>query len=143
MAQQDFEQLAEDFAFLDDWEDRYRYIIELGKALPSLPEEERTDQARVHGCVSQVWIVTDVDNAGGEDAVVHMRADSDAMIVRGLIAILLTLVSGRKAREILDMDIEGAIGRLGLKEHLTPQRANGLAAMIARIKAEARRAVPA
>ncbi len=136
-----FEDIAADFAFLDDWEDRYRYVIELGKALPPFPDEARTEANKVHGCVSQVWILPEVERAGTPEAVLHLKADSDALIVKGLIAVLLSMVSGRKAQEILEMDIAGNLEQLGLQEHLTPQRANGLKAMIQRIKQEARRAL--
>ena len=137
MTIRNFEDLAADFEFLDDWEDRYRYIIELGRELPPFPEEARTEANKVHGCVSQVWIVTSADNPGTPEAVLHFIGDSDAVIVRGLIAILISLVSGKTAREIINMDIAGELSRLGLQEHLTPQRSNGRASMIQRLKDEA------
>ncbi len=139
MALRSFEDIAADFEFLEDWEDRYRYIIELGKDLPPFPEEARTEENKVHGCVSQVWILPEGGTDGKGEPVLHMKADSDALIVRGLVAILLSMISGRPAREIVDMDIKGNLEKLGLQEHLTPQRANGLAAMIERIKSEARK----
>ena len=124
--------LMADFGDLDDWEDRYRYVIELGKALPPLPETDRTDSNKVRGCASQVWLVT--ERPGG---ILVFRGDSDAMIVRGLIAILLSLYSGKSAREILHLDAEKVFSDLGLREHLTSQRSNGLSSMIARIRADA------
>ncbi len=128
--------IAADFDFLEDWEDRYRYIIELGKELPPLPEEDHTEDNRVHGCVSQVWLKV-VPEGRGPDARMHFLADSDALIVKGLVTILLSMVEGKTAREIMDMDIAGQLARLGLQEHLTQQRANGLASMIERLKREA------
>lgn len=127
--------IADDFAFLDDWEDRYKYVIDLGRDLPPLPEEVRTDAAKVSGCVSQVWI--SVTSSGGTDPVLEFRGDSDAHIVRGLVAIILALYSGHTASEILAIDGEARFRSLGLAEHLTPQRANGVRSMIARIRHEA------
>jgi len=137
-----FDDIAADFAFLDDWEDRYRYIIELGRELPALPEEEHTEENRVHGCVSQVWLKV-IPEGTGPEAALHFLADSDALIVRGLVAILLSMVEGKTAREVLDMDIRGRLEALGLQEHLTQQRANGLASMIERLKTEARKVAEA
>ena len=137
-----FDDIAADFEFLDDWEDRYRYIIELGRELPALPEEEHTEENRVHGCVSQVWLKV-VPEGAGPGARLHFMADSDALIVRGLGAILLSMVEGRTAQEVLDMDIRGQLEALGLQEHLTQQRANGLASMIERLKREARKVAEA
>ena len=130
--------LIEDFRELDDWEDRYRYVIELGKALPPLPESERTDANKVRGCASQVWLVSERD---GER--IEFRGDSDAHIVRGLVAILLATYSGRSPREISSIDAEALFGRIGLRDHLTAQRANGLSAMVNRIKADAQAATAA
>ena len=127
--------LVADFEFLDDWEDRYRYVIELGKALPPFPEDRRTDVYKVRGCASQVWIVPHRQNGPGSPIV--FEGDSDALIVRGLIAILLQLYSGRTPREILDIDADAVFDRLGLREHLTSQRANGLSAMVKRMRDEA------
>ena len=127
--------IADDFAFLDDWEDRYKYIIDLGRDLPSLPDEARTDANKVSGCVSQVWIV--VERSGDADPVLTFSADSDAHIVKGLVAIILALFSGKRASEILTVDGEARLRELGLSEHLTPQRANGVRAMMARIRQEA------
>jgi len=124
--------IIEDFALLDDWEDRYRYVIELGKALPPLSDEEKTPATKVQGCAAQVWLVSEP-----EGEALAFRGDSDAHIVRGLIAILLELYSGRRPRDILALDAEAAFRRLGLREHLTSQRSNGLSAMVARIRADA------
>lgn len=129
------EQIREDFAFLDDWEDKYRYVIELGEALTPFPEEARDDAHRINGCVSRVWLLP--ETGGGPDPVIHLQGDSDAHIVRGLVAIMLALYSGRRASEIIATDAEATMAALGLNEHLTPQRANGLRSMVKRIKAEA------
>jgi cysteine desulfuration protein SufE len=127
--------LIDDFRYLDDWEDRYRYVIELGKALPPLGDEERTDANKVRGCASQVWMVSETKRPG--DPVVTFRGDSDAHIVRGLIAILLALYSGRPAKEIVEMDPESVFAQIGLREHLTSQRSNGLTAMVSRMRTDA------
>ena len=132
-----FDAIAEDFAFLDDWEDRYRFLIELGRALGDFPESERTAENKVQGCASQVWITTRRGRDSHGEPVMSFRGDSDALIVRGLIALLVALLSGRPAREIAKTDALGALRPLGLEEHLTPQRSNGLAAMVKRLKAEA------
>lgn len=129
------ETIRDDFALLDDWEDRYRYVIELGEALPPFPESARDERHKVQGCVSQVWLTTDYSPSA--DPVVTFRGDSDAHIVRGLVAIMLALYSGRKASEILATDAEAFMRELGLVEHLTPQRANGLRSMIKRMKRDA------
>jgi cysteine desulfuration protein SufE len=135
----DIDTLVEEFAFLDDWEDRYRYVIELGKELPELPDSERIDANKVRGCASQVWLVSELKRNG--DARLRFRGDSDAHIVRGLIAILFALYSGRTPREIVNTDAEAAFARLGLREHLTSQRSNGLSSMVARIRADAEAAL--
>ncbi len=135
------DQLVEDFGFLDDWEDRYRFVIELGKALPDLPESERTDANKVRGCASQVWLVSSV--TGNGEPRISFHGDSDAFIVRGLIAILLALYSGRTAKEILEIDAEAVFARIGLRDHLTSQRSNGLSSMVARIRADADQALAA
>lgn len=127
--------IREDFSFLDDWEDRYRYVIDLGRELPPISDDEHNDANKVKGCVSQVWLVTDAGS--GPDPVITLRADSDAHIVRGLVAIMIALHSGKHASEILATDAEGTLRELGLDEHLTPQRANGVRAMIQRIRKEA------
>ena len=131
--------LIADFAFLDDWEDRYRHVIELGKALPPLADRERTDANKVRGCASQVWLISDVSDDG--QPVLRFRGDSDAHIVRGLIAVLFTIYSGRTAHEILSLDAESIFKQLGLREHLTAQRSNGLTSMVHRIRSDAEAAL--
>jgi cysteine desulfuration protein SufE len=133
------EELIDNFSFLDDWEDRYRYLIELGRALPPLDDAERTPQTKVRGCASQVWLISHAQGSG-PDAVLTFRGDSDAHIVKGLIAVLFTLYSGQKAGDILGIDEKGFFAKLGLNDHLTPQRSNGLASMVARIKSDAKAA---
>ncbi|WP_193175941.1 SufE family protein [Oricola nitratireducens] len=135
------ETIIDDFAFLDDWEDKYRYVIELGRSLSDLPEAEKTAANKVHGCVSQVWLVTEVED--GADPVVTFRGDSDAHIVRGLVAIMISAMSGRKASEIQALDAAALMKSLGLEDNLTPQRSNGLRAMVARMKDDARAAAEA
>jgi cysteine desulfuration protein SufE len=132
------DQLIDDFALFDDWEDRYKYIIELGQSLAPLSAEEHGDGYKVPGCVSQVWLVT--EQRGDQ---LMFRGDSDAHLVKGLIAILLILFNNKSAEDILALDAAAAFQRLGLKEHLTPQRSNGFASMVQRIRkdAEASRAV--
>lgn len=125
--------IQSDFALLDDWEDRYRYVIELGRALPPLPDGLRTDATKVRGCASQVWLSTARDGAG-----MAMQGASDALIVQGLIAILFAVYRGKSLTEIAEFDAEAVFDGLGLKDHLTPQRSNGLGAMVARIRADAR-----
>ena len=130
------EEIIDNFSILDDWEDRYRYLIELGRNLQPLRDEERTPETKVRGCASQVWLVFDREGIGPA-ARIRMRGDSDAHIVKGLIAVLLALYSGKKASEILDTDERAVFSSLGLDGHLTPQRSNGLASMAARIKKDA------
>lgn len=122
-------ELEDEFAFLDDWEERYRHIIDLGRAVAPLPDTERVDAAKVRGCASQVWLLSEV-----RDGLVHFRGQSDAAIVQGLLAILLLLYSGRPAGEILALDATTAFAALGLADALSPQRSNGLKAMALRIK---------
>jgi len=124
--------LRDEFSLLDDWEDRYRHVIELGQALAPLTPDERVDANRVKGCVSQVWLVA--SSTDDKPPRIRFRADSDAHIVRGLAAILIRLFSDRTAREILDVDAEAALSELGLDEHLSPQRSNGLRAMVERVR---------
>mgnify|MGYP006274738625 CR=1 FL=1 len=133
MAQTDFEELVDTFAFLDDWEDRYRHVIELGRALPPLEEGERVPTTRVEGCASQVWLVPEIAGEGA-GARLHFRGDSDAMIVKGLIAVLRTLYDGLPLAEVRKVDAESELARLSLHEHLSSQRSNGLKAMVARIR---------
>lgn len=129
-------EITSDFAVLDDWEDRYRYLIELGRGLPPLPEALRTDANKVRGCASQVWLATSTRHADGHREF-NFIADSDAHIVRGLIAILAAIYNGRGVDEVLALDPDPIFAKLGLKEHLTPQRSNGLASMVARVRADA------
>ncbi len=133
------ENILADFEILDEWEDRYRYVIELGRGLPPLPETARTEANKVRGCASQVWLATDVDGAAGATPRLRFKGDSDAHIVRGLIAILFAIYSGSSADEILRIDAREVFRRLGLAEHLTPQRSNGFASMVERIRDDARR----
>jgi cysteine desulfuration protein SufE len=133
MARDAFEEIAETFVFLDDWEDRYRHVIDMGKAMEPLDDSLRVPATKVDGCASQVWLVPEIEGAGSE-AVVHFRGDSDAMIVRGLIAILIALYDGLTAREALAVDAQAELGRLGLHDHLSSQRSNGLRAMIQRVR---------
>jgi len=124
--------MIDDFAFLEDWEDRYMHVIDLGKGLSPLPDGTRTDENKVKGCASQVWLVSD---KSGDTWT--FSGDSDAHIVKGLVAIVLEIFSGRSAAEIAALDANDILSKLGLAEHLSAQRANGLAAMIGRIKSEA------
>lgn len=129
--------IRSDFELLDDWEDRYRYVIELGRKLAPLPLEAKNDANKVRGCASQVWLVRHLDPATGT---LSFEGESDSHIVQGLIAILLSLTNGRTPAELAALDIQSHFNALGLKEHLTPQRSNGLASMIARIKSDAQAA---
>jgi cysteine desulfuration protein SufE len=128
-----------DFALLDDWEDRYRYVIELGRALPPLPEALRTDANKVRGCASQVWLATQRVKAPDNPKVdrMTMQGASDAHIVQGLIAVLFAIYDGKALDEIVKVDAEGIFSELGLREHLTQQRSNGLASMVKRIRSDA------
>ena len=139
----DIDEITENFALLDDWDDRYRYVIELGRALPPLPDPARTDANKVQGCASQVWLQTTVRPDGDGGPVLNFLGDSDAHIVKGLIAILFALYSGKPAKEILALDALGLFDQLALREHLTPQRSNGFRSMVERIRAEARGAMAA
>lgn len=136
------EDIIDGFTLLDDWEERYRYLIELGRDLPPYPEEHRDAAHKVEGCASQVWLVTERERTG-DGMVLRFLGDSDAHLVRGLIAVLLVLYSGKSAREILATDAGEVLDRIGLREHLTPQRSNGLRSMVARIKSEAEEALHA
>jgi len=138
------DEITANFALLDDWDDRYRYLIELGRTLEPLPEAARTEAHKVSGCASQVWLLTDVVRNRPGGPVLRFTGDSDAHIVRGLIAILFAVYSEKPARQILDVDALALFDRLGLREHLTPQRSNGFKSMVGRIRDEARKAlVPA
>ena len=131
-----FEEILADFELLDDWEDRYRYVIELGRKLQPLPDSERTDANKVQGCASQVWLSTHRSQGDAPPRLLFI-GDSDAHIVRGLIAILFAIYSGKPPAEILAIDAPRLLEQLHLKEHLTPQRSNGLMSMVERIRREA------
>jgi len=133
MASPEFEDIAETFEFLDDWEDRYRHVIDIGKAMPPLEDAFRVPATKVDGCASQVWIVPKIDGSGA-GAVFTFRGESDAMIVRGLIAVLHALYSGLTVAEVLKVDAGAELARLGLNDHLSAQRSNGLRAMVERIR---------
>jgi cysteine desulfuration protein SufE len=135
------DEIIENFSLLDEWDDRYRYVIELGRTLEALPDASRTEANKVQGCASQVWLATRVEPDGTAGPLLYFVGDSDAFIVRGLIAILLTLYSGKSAREILSTDAIALFDRLALREHLTPQRSNGFRSMVERLKSDARAAL--
>ena len=137
----DPDSIRSDFSFLDDWEDRYRYVLDLGRTLEPLSEAGHNEANKVRGCVSQVWLELgkSVNEAG--EPVLHYRGDSDSHLVRGLLAIALALYSDQPARQILSRDAVGFFRELGLEAHLTPQRSNGVRAMIERIRADAAAAV--
>ena len=137
------DEIRENFALLDDWDDRYRYVIELGRTLDPLPESEHSAANKVQGCVSQVWLARHVERNAGGERLLKYRGDSDAHIVRGLIAILLTLYSGRTPQQILSTDAISVFDEFGFREHLTPQRSNGLRAMVERIRSDARESLAA
>ena len=133
------EDIIDNFSLLEEWDDRYRYVIELGRALSPLSDQDRTDANKVQGCASQVWLISKTkpaQNGGGPR--LEFQGDSDAHIVKGLIAILFALYSGQPAKKILDTDALATFERLGLREHLTPQRSNGFRSMVERIRADAR-----
>ena len=132
MATPAFEEIVEDFEFLDDWEDRYRYVIEQGKAMDPLDDALKVPATKVDGCASQVWLHATVDGQ-----VLHFDGESDAMIVRGLIAVLRKLYNGLTLSDVLSVDAGAEMARLGLNDHLSAQRSNGLRAMIERIRAVA------
>jgi cysteine desulfuration protein SufE len=135
------DEIIENFALLEEWDDRYRYLIELGRALAPLPEDARNPANKVQGCASQVWLSTSVKPNGADGPVLNFVGDSDAHIVRGLIAILLALMSDRPAKQILSTDAVALFERLGLREHLTPQRSNGFRSMVERIRRDANAAL--
>jgi cysteine desulfuration protein SufE len=130
-----FQDIAENLSFLDSWEDRLNYVIELGQALPDMPDADKTAENKVKGCVSNVWLVSDVDRSNGSPTM-RFRGQSDAIITKGLVAILLALYSGRPAAEIAQTDAIAWFKKIGLSEHLGMQRSNGLVAMVNRIRAE-------
>jgi cysteine desulfuration protein SufE len=134
----DIDEIIGNFAVLDDWDDRYRYLIELGRELPPLAEAAHSDANKVQGCASQVWLDTTVRPNGAGGPVLTFAGDSDAHIVRGLIAILFAVYSGKSAREILNTDAVKLFEGMGLREHLTPQRSNGFRSMVERIRSDAR-----
>jgi cysteine desulfuration protein SufE len=131
------DEIVDNFSLLEEWDDRYRYVIELGRMLPPLPDADHVEANKVRGCASQVWLVTAVQPDGAAGPTLHFEGDSDAHIVRGLIAILFALYSGKSAREILDTDAIKLFDQLGLRENLTPQRSNGLRSMVERIRNDA------
>ncbi len=123
-------ELTENFSLFDDWEEKYRYLLDLGKMLPAMDDALKTESTRVHGCVSQVWMVHSV----GEDGRVHFTGDSDGLITRGLIAVLFSAYQDKTPEEIATVDIEAAFQEIGLNEHLSPNRRNGFFAMVQRVK---------
>ena len=137
------DEIVENFTLLDQWDDRYRYVIELGRALPPLAESAHIEANKVQGCASQVWLLSHVAPDGAAGPILTFEGDSDAHIVRGLVAILLALYSGKPARDILATDAIALFDRIGLRENLTPQRSNGLRSMVERIRAEATAALVA
>jgi cysteine desulfuration protein SufE len=139
----DIQDIIDDFSVLDDWDDRYRYLIELGRELPPLAQSAHTDANKVQGCASQVWLETEVRPNGADGPVLTFLGDSDAHIVRGLIAILFATFSGKPAKQILSVDAFALFEKLGLREHLTPQRSNGFRSMVERIRSEAHAALTA
>jgi len=137
------DEIRENFELLEDWDDRYRYVIELGRTLEPMPEAEHSAANKVQGCVSQVWLSKKLERSDAGEALLKYRGDSDAHIVRGLVAILLTLYSGQTPQQILATDAIAIFDEFGFREHLTPQRSNGLRAMVERIRTDAREALAA
>ena len=137
----DIDEIIDNFSLLDDWDDRYRYLIELGRELPPLAAEAHNEANKVRGCASQVWLDTRVRPNGAGGPVLTFVGDSDAHIVRGLIAILFAMYSGRNAKDILATDAVALFEKMGLREHLTPQRSNGFRSMVDRIHSDARSAL--
>ena len=137
------DEIRDNFALLDDWDDRYRYVIELGRTLEPMPEAEHSVANKVQGCASQVWLSKQLDRSERSQPRLKYLGDSDAHIVRGLIAILLTLYSGHTPQQILGTDAIAVFDEFGFREHLTPQRSNGLRAMVERIRSDAREALAA
>ena len=136
------DEIRDNFELLEEWDDRYRYVIELGRMLDPMPEAEHSAENKVNGCVSQVWLPRQIDRGDGEPRLNYL-GDSDAHIVRGLIAILLTLYSGRTPQQILATDAIDVFDEFGFRDHLTPQRSNGLRSMVERIRTDAREALAA
>ncbi len=139
----DFEEIIDNFSTLDVWDDRYRYLIELGRELPPLSPAAHSDANKVRGCASQVWLDTSVQPNGAGGPVLTFAGDSDAHIVRGLIAVLFAIFSGKHAKDILSTDALSLFEQMGLREHLTPQRSNGFRSMVERIRSDARAALTA
>ena len=137
------DEIIENFSLLEEWDDRYRYLIELGRTLNPLPDDARNDTNKVQGCASQVWLSTSVKPNGSTGPVLAFDGDSDAHIVRGLIAVLFALYSGKPARDILSTDAIALFEKLGLRDHLTPQRSNGFRSMVDRIRSDANTALAA
>ena len=135
------DEIIDNLTLLDDWDDRYRYVIELGRSLPPIDEKDRNQANKVLGCASQVWLKTSVSRNGAQGPILSFAGDSDAHIVRGLIAILFAIYSGKHAGEILSTDAVAIFERIGMREHLTPQRSNGFRSMVERIKRDARSAM--
>ncbi len=138
-----FEDILADFEVIDDWEERYRYLIEIGRALDPLSEAGHSEANKVRGCASQVWLETRIEAAPGGARRLYLRGDSDAHIVKGLVAVIIALFSGKTGAEILAIDAEAAFKALSLREHLTPQRSNGVNSMVERIRRDARALVAA
>jgi cysteine desulfuration protein SufE len=137
------DEIRDNFALLDDWDDRYRYVIELGRTLDPMPEADHSAENKVQGCVSQVWLSRQIGRSENNQPALNYLGDSDAHIVRGLISILLTLYSGRTPQEILATDALAVFDEFGFRDHLTPQRSNGLRAMVERIRSDARETLAA
>ncbi|MGD9766946.1 MAG: SufE family protein [Pseudolabrys sp.] len=135
------DEIIDNFAVLDEWDDRYRYVIELGRTLDPMPDSDHVEANKVQGCTSQVWMTTQVDRNATGEPVLTFKGDSDAHIVRGLIAILLTIFSGKPARDIVATDALALFDKMGLRAHLTPQRSNGLRSMVERAQNDARAAL--
>ena len=140
MTNTEFETLKDDFEFIDDWEERYKYVIELGKNMPILPDVEKTELNKVQGCVSQVWIKTEFPRDKNGTLCLRFLGDSDAMIVRGLVAILRILLNDQPLEDVIKLDAGKQLASLGLNDHLTPQRSNGLSSMIKRLQSDAHEA---
>ena len=139
----DIADIIENFESLEDWDDRYRYLIELGRELPAMSPAAHSEANKVQGCASQVWLDTSVRPNAADGPVLTFVGDSDAHIVRGLIAILFAIFSGKRATDILAVDAVALFEKMGLREHLTPQRSNGFRSMVERIRADARSALAA
>jgi cysteine desulfuration protein SufE len=137
------DEIRENFELLEEWDDRYRYVIELGRMLEPMPEAEHSADNKVNGCVSQVWLSRQIDRSSDGEPQLKYLGDSDAHIVRGLIAILLTLYSGRTPQQILATDALAVFDEFGFRDHLTPQRSNGLRSMVERIRSDARETLAA